>query len=192
VINLWYGGLVTGAETVKKTGAVIGVEAGARVWRQLDVSLEGGSFGNVVPQRQLDRAQPLTEFLQQNNGQAAAASVKMPAVYGGVGARWVFEDRVLVGWARPYVHFGIGGARVKRQPTFTLGGADVTSSLEQYGVKLGGDFTATERRAAITGGAGVLVPIRMLYVDVGYRLTSIRTSDAINVHRFNIGVGARF
>jgi opacity protein-like surface antigen len=192
IVNLWYGGLVTGVETVKNTGAVVGAEAGARVWRHLDLSLEAGSFGDVVPQKEIDSAAPLSDFLQQTQGQAAALSLKRPAIYGGLGARWVFEEMILAGHARPYVSGGIGGARVKHEATFTLGGTDVTGSLDQYGVKLGADLTATEKRAAITGGAGVLIPVRNFYVDVGYRLTNIRTSQAINVNRFNIGVGARF
>ena len=192
MVNLWYGGLVTGVETVKNTGAVIGAEAGARVWRHLDVSLEAGSFGDVVPQTEIDSAAPLSDFLQQTQGQAAALTLKRPAIYGGLGARWVFEDTILAGRARPYVNFGLGGARVKHEPTFTLGGTDVTGALDQYGVKLGADLTATEKKAAITGGAGVLIPVRNFYLDLGYRLTSIRTADTINVNRFNIGVGARF
>ena len=58
--------------------------------------------------------------------------------------------------------------------------------------RLGADLTATEKKAAFTGGAGVLIPVRMFYVDLGYRLTTIRTAESINVNRFNIGVGARF
>lgn len=193
VVNLWYGGVITGVGSVKKTGGVIGAEAGARVWRNLDVLLEGGSLSDVVPQRQLDLTRPLADFLQSREGKAAEASVKMPAIYGGIGARWVFENVNIAGWAKPYVQFGIGGARVKREPKFTLGGADVTGSLTQYGVTLGADLTATEKRAAITGAAGVLVPYQMLYFDVGYRITSIQTpGPAINVNRLHIGVGARF
>lgn len=193
VVNLWYGGVITGVGSVQKTGGVIGAEAGARVWRNLDVLLEGGSLSDVVPQRQLDLTAPLTDFLERREGKDASASVKMPAIYGGFGARWVFENVNIAGWARPYVQFGVGGARVKRQPKFTLAGADVTSSLTQYGVTLGADLTATEKRAAITGGGGVLIPYRMLYVDVGYRVTGIRTpGEAINVNRLHIGVGARF
>jgi hypothetical protein len=203
VINLWYGGLATGMAAVHNSGGVAGAEAGARVWRHLDVFLEAGSFADVVPQRQLDVATPLTSYLQATQGKAAASNVKMPAVYGGVGARWVFENVNLARWVprwvpmhvqlKPYAQFSVGGARVKRQATFTLAGSDITSSLKQYGVTLGADMTATERRAAVTGGFGVLVPYRMLYFDVGYKITGIMTSgQSINVNRLHIGVGARF
>lgn len=184
VINLGYGGLTA--------GTALGGEAGARVWRNLDVFLEGGSFDDVVTQRQLDLTVPLTTFLQQTQGKTASASVKMPAVYGAVGARWVFEDRVIAGWVRPYVQFSVGSARVKREPTFLLAGADVTASLAQYGVKLGEDLTRQEKGSAVTFGFGALVPYRFLYVDVGYRRTNIGIDDAIGINRFNFGIGARF
>jgi hypothetical protein len=178
---------------VQKSGGVVGAEAGARVWRHLDGFLEAGSFGDVVPQKQLDVATPLTAYLQQTQGKPAASTVKMPAVYVGVGARWVFENINIAGWAKPYAQFSIGGARVKREPTFTLAGTDVTASLGQYGVTLGADMTATERQTAVTGGFGVLVPYRMLYVDVGYKMTSIKmTGESIGVNRFHFGIGARF
>jgi hypothetical protein len=192
-INLAYGGIVTGTEAVQKSGGVVGAEAGARVWRGLDVLVEGGSFGDVVTQRQLDVAAPLVTYLAQTQGKAATSTVKMPAVYGGVGARWVFEKINIAGWARPYAQFSVGAARVKREPTFMLGGSDVTASLGQYGVQLGADLTATERRGAFTGGFGVLVPYRMLYFDVGYKMTGIKIpGESINVNRFHIGIGARF
>jgi hypothetical protein len=193
IINLAYGGLLTGTESVHNSGGVIGAEAGARVWGNLDVFAEGGSLSDVVTQSQLDVASPLTKYLQNTQAKAATANVKMPAIYGGVGARWVFENVNIGGLARPYAQFSVGAARVERQPTFTLGGSDITSSLGQYGVTLGADMTATDKRAAFTTGFGVLVPVRFLYVDVGYRMTSIRLpGDPINVSRFNIGVGARF
>jgi outer membrane protein with beta-barrel domain len=192
VVNLWYGGFVTGVETVQNTGAIFGGEAGARVWRKLDLSLEAGSLGDVVSQKQVDAASPLTGFLEQTQGQTADLTMKSPALYGGLGARWVFEDKLLVHRARPYVRAAIGGARVKHESTFTLNGSDVTNSLDQYGVKLGVDMSGTETKAAITGGAGVLIPVRNFYVDLGYRLTSIQTTETVNVNCFNVGVGARF
>ena len=192
-VNLAYGGLVTGVESVQKSGGVFGAEVGARVWRNLDAYFEAGSFGDVVTQQQLDVATPLTAYLQQTQGQPATSTVKMPTAFVGVGARWVFEKVNLAGWVKPYVQFSVGGARVKREPTFTLAGSDVTSSLSQYGVQLGADMTATEHRAALTGGFGALVPYRMLYVDVGYKLTSIKIpAESINVSRLHIGIGARF
>jgi opacity protein-like surface antigen len=193
VVNMWYAGFVTGTETAAKTGAVFGGEAGARVWKKLDLLLEGGSFGDVVGQSQLDSLAPLTTYLQSSQGQTAAATLKMPALYGGIAGRWVFEDVVIGGHAKPYVLFGLGGARVKREPTFTLAGSDITASLSQYGVTLGADLKDTEKRVTVTGGAGIVIPVQQFYVDLGYRLTSIRLAGgAANVSRVHIAVGARF
>jgi hypothetical protein len=116
----------------------------------------------------------------------------MPASYFGVGGRWVFENVVLGGWARPYAEVGVGGAKFERKPTFTLAGTDITSALSQYGVKLGADLTDTEHHGAVTVGFGVIVPYRMLYVSAGYRNTSITSSPTISVNRLHIGIGARF
>jgi hypothetical protein len=192
VVDLAYGGLATGSASVKNTGPFLGAEAGARVWKNLDVFLEGGSFDDVVPQKQIDVAAPLVTRLTQTQGTAASATVKMPANYFGVGARWVFEDRVIAGWVRPYAQFSVGGARVKREPTFLLGGADITSSLLQYGVVIGQDLTKQEKASAVSFGVGALVPWRYLYVDVGYRRTNIQLDDPIGVNRFHFGLGARF
>jgi hypothetical protein len=192
VVDLAYGGLVIGSASVKNTGPFIGGEAGMRVWKNLDVSLEGGSFDDVVTQRQLDVALPLITFLEQTQGKDASITVKMPASYFGVGARWVFEDRVIAGWVRPYVSFAVGGARVKREPTFLLGGADITSAINSYGVTVGKDLTEQERGTAVSFGFGVLVPWRYLYVDAGYRRTNLGLREAIGINRFNLGIGVRF
>jgi hypothetical protein len=193
VINMGYGGLIAGSGSVANSSRVIGGEAGARVWRNLDLFLEGASIADVVPERQLALAAPLTAFLQQTQGKAATATVKMPASYFAFGARWVFENVNLAGWAKPYAQFAVGGGKIERQPTFTLGGQDVTSSLASYGVVLGADMTAEEKGTVVSGGAGVLVPFRMIYGDVGFRITSFGTSgDSISVNRFHIGVGVRF
>jgi hypothetical protein len=192
VVELGYGGLVTGTASVKNTGPFVGAEAGMRVWKSLDVFLEGGKFDDVVPQSQIDVATPLVTRLTQTQGQTAAATVKMPASYFGVGARWVFENHVIGGWVRPYVQFSAGGARVKREPTFTLAGADITSSLPSYGVVLGQDLTLQEKAAAYSFGVGALVPWRYLYVDVGYRSTRIQIDDAIGINRFHFAIGGRF
>jgi len=193
VVNLWYAGLIGGSTMVHTTGGSVGGEAGMRVRHNLDVLIETGWFSDVVTQQQLNVAAPLTAFLQATTGKVPGASVKRPATYATVGARWVFESVKLTRSIRPYAQFGVGGAQVERKPKFTLGGADVTGTLSQYGVTLGADMTGTEKRAASTVGLGVLVPIGTLYVDVGYRLTTIPTSGhATTISRLNIGVGARF
>jgi hypothetical protein len=193
VINLGYGGLIAGMAAVQNTGRAVGGEAGMRAWRNLDLLAEGGSFSDVVTSTQLAVATPLTDYLAKTQGKSATSSVKRPAAYGAVGARWVFENVQLGCLMRPYAQFSVGAARVERKPTFTLGGADVTSTLGQYGLTLGADLTGTERHGMVTGGFGVLIPIQMWYVDVAYRLTSIKTvGQSTNINRLHFGVGVRF
>jgi hypothetical protein len=107
-----------------------------------------------------------------------------------VNARWVFESQRMI---RPYAMFGFGGARVDLNPTFTLGGTDITDALLQYGVTLGADLTGHSSHPAISFGGGILLPFGKYYADVNYRLTSIMTeSQSTNVNRVNFGFGLRF
>lgn len=185
-----YAGLATGVATASKVGVPVNGEAGMRVWRTVDVSVEVGWFSNVATSRRAAAAAQLVAFLQQTQGQSASASVRMPAVYGTVNARWVFESQRRY---RPYALFGVGGARVSAKTTFTLGGSDISGSLGQYGVTLGQDLTGHSTHPAVTGGIGVVVPYGRWYGDGGYRLTSILTSGgSTTVNRLNIGVGVRF
>ncbi len=123
--------------------------------------------------------------------------MKVPALYTAIGARWVFENvdlgKHLKLPMRPYAQFVVGGARLERKPTFTLGGTDVTGSLSQYGVTLGADLTGRDSHAAVGGGFGLLMPIQKWYLDIGYRVMSIQTTgQATTVNRFHVGFGARF
>jgi opacity protein-like surface antigen len=190
VVNLWYVGASTGIAAVERVGGEFAGEVGFRVWRNLDISGEVGWFQDVVTRRRLDLAATLATFLQQTQGKTATSDVEAPATYGSVNFRWVFESQRMV---RPYAVFGVGGARVELNPTFTLGGTDITDALLQYGVTLGADLTGHSSHAAITGGGGVLLPFGKYYADVNYRLTSIMTeSQSTNVSRVNFGFGLRF
>jgi opacity protein-like surface antigen len=190
VVNLWYAGFVTGSATVKKTGAVAGGEAGVRAWHNVDVSLEVGWFQNAVSGDPLDKAQTLATFLQNTQGKSASSTVKMPVTYGTLNGRWVFESARRY---RPYGVLGVGGARVSRNSEFALAGSDITGSLGQYGVALGGDLSGHSSHPALTAGVGVLIPYKKWYGDIGYRLTCVFTSgQSTNVNRLNIGFGARF
>jgi len=192
IVNLWYAGASTGITHVAKTGGEFSGEAGVRVWRNLDIGVEVGWLSNVVNQNTLDSAAQIATFLQQTQGQPATSDVTAPSTFGMVNFRWVFED-LTKSIIRPYAVFGVGGARVSRNSTFTLGGADVTNSLPQYGVTLGSDLTGHSSHAAFTFGGGVLVPLGKYYADANYRLMTINTeSQATNVNRFNFGFGLRF
>ena len=192
VVNRWYWGLTTTVAAGNRGGA-LGGEVGLRVRDSLDVFVDGGWFNDVATQQQQDLAAPLLSYLNATTGKVAGSSVKRPAIDATVGARRVFEGVRLPASLRPYAQVGVGVAQVKRKPTLTLGGADVTSTLQSYGVVLGEDMAGTEHRVAATAGFGVLRPIRKMYLDVAYRLTYIPTSGSpTTVNGVRIGVGARF
>jgi hypothetical protein len=189
-VNLWYVGGNTGVAVVERAGAVVGGEVGFRVWKNLDLVGEITWMQDVVTRRTLDRANTIAASLQTSQGKPATGDVEVPAFYGGVGARWVFEQ---VKTVKPYVITTFGGGHTELKPTFTLGGSDVTNSLPQYGVTLGQDLIGKSNDFTINSGLGVLMTFGSWYADVGYRLTSIGTTDQrTNASRLVVGGGFRF
>jgi opacity protein-like surface antigen len=189
-VTVGYAGVATGIAAASKVGVPINAEAGMRVWRQLDVSIEAGWFSNVATGDSTAAAAELVNFLQSTQGQPASAKVKRPAAYGTVNARWVLESGRRY---RPYGLLGIGGARVTTKSTFQLGGSDISGSLGQYGITLGQDLSGHSSHPAVTVGVGVIVPWGRWYGDGGYRLTSIMTNGGSTVvNRLNVGGGIRF
>lgn len=189
-VIVWYAGLATGVTVVSHAGVPVNGEAGMRVWRQADVSIEAGYFSNITTNKGRASAGTLAAFLQQTQGQPASATVKASAAYAMLNGRWVFESPRRY---RPYAMLGVGAAHVSPKTTFVLGGTNIGSSVGQYGVTLGKDLGASSTRPAVSAGVGVVVPYGRWYGDVGYRLTSIMTAGgASHVNRLNIGVGWRF
>jgi hypothetical protein len=190
-VNLWYLGVMTGVTFVDHSSGLIGAEAGARVWKNLDITGELGWMNDVVTTAQMQATAPIVTFLKTSQGDNPSATVKVPVLYSAVGARWVFEE--VGGHVRPYAQFAIGGARVERQSTFILNGQDITSSLPQYGVTLGSDLTGTDSHLAVGGGVGVVIPYGMWYGSAGYHFLSIRIpSQATTVNEIRFSFGARF
>jgi len=175
MVNLFYVGVFTGGASVSNFGAQFGGEAGVRVKHNLDIIAELGWFQDAVNDHTIAAADPIVNYLTSTQGKPAGATVKAPTTFATIGGRWVFENE---GKIRPYFVVELGGARVEKKSTFTLNGTDITSSLPAYGVTLGQDLTGHSSHFAFTGGGGILMPLGMLYLDAGYRLTSISTIDA--------------
>ena len=94
---------------------------------------------------------------------------------------------------RPYVLAEAGVARVVLQPAFTLAGADVTTSLPQYGVSLGADLTGSVTKPAFTAGIGFVKATGAWQLDAGVRVTTIQTEgQSTNVLRALVGISRRF
>ncbi|HUL74650.1 MAG TPA: outer membrane beta-barrel protein [Vicinamibacterales bacterium] len=189
-VNLWYIGATTGVAVVDHASAVAGGEVGFRVWKNLDLVGEITWMQDVVTRATLDKANTIAQSIQAAQGQPATSDVEVPALYGGVGARWVFEQ---VNRVKPYVITTFGGGHTERKPTFTLGGTDITNSLPTYGVTLGSDLIGKANDFTVSSGVGILMTFGSWYTDFGYRLTSIGTADQrTNVQRLLVGGGYRF
>ena len=187
-----YAGLGGGIAAASTTGGAVNGEAGARVWKQVDVSVEVGWFSNVLTRKRTNAAATLTNFLAQTQGQAASATVKVPAFYGTVNGRWVFEKRQYFHF-RPYALVGVGVGRVSPSTKFTLNGTNITGSVGQYGLTLGKDLSGHSVAGVFTGGFGAVRTYGKWYVDGGYRLTSLVASGGSTVaNRLNVGAGMRF
>jgi outer membrane protein with beta-barrel domain len=194
----WYAGAATGVAAADAVGGLFYVEAGMRTWRNVDVSGELGWYQNAAPSGRERVAAPLAAFLSQTQGQDVSVKVTMPTTYAMVNGRWVFEGQrrlgpVPFGRFRPYALVGLGAARVSVHSKFRMAGTDITGSLPQFGVTLGGDLAGHSSHPAVSGGAGVIAPYGKWYGDVGYRLTHIALDrGSANVNRLTVTVGRRF
>ena len=173
-----------------RVGGEISGEVGARVWRNLDASLEIGWLSDAANGERTRLATPLTDFLTQTTGLPATSHVTLPSLYGIANGRWVFEGQHRY---KPYALLGLGIARVSPHTKFSLDGSDITGSIDQYGLTLGTDLDGHTTHFALNVGGGVLVPYGKWYGETGYRLTTIFTDHGASpVNRINFGVGRRF
>jgi hypothetical protein len=191
IVNLWYVGGAAGVSVVDSASAEGNIEVGMRIWKNLDLLVEGGYAGNLATRREEDHAATIASLLQAAQGSAATSSVRVPSSYVAFGARWVFESTSRY---RPYVLLSVGGASVNLKPKFLLNGADVTGSLNTFGITLGSDLTGSYRPSAVGGGVGLLMPLgRHWYFDGSIRLLSINTViQRTNLSRVSFGIGRRF
>jgi hypothetical protein len=191
IVNLWYVGGALGAGVVESVSVSGNVEAGMRIWKNLDLFVEGGYLGDLTTRRENDHAANIGAILQAQQGGTVTTSVRVPTTFATFGARWVFESTSRY---RPYVLFTVGGASVDTKPKFVLNGADVTSTLGNFGVTLGADLQGSYRPMTFGGGVGVLVPLgTKWYADGSIRLTSVNTqTQKTNQTRISVGVGRRF
>ena len=162
-----------GISVVKNVGAHAGGELGYHLTNRLDLLGEGYWLQNVATQSGLNAATQIATYLQGTQGQPASGTLRAPAFYLGGALRFMLTEPAR---ARPYVVFGGGAGWITRQPTFTLGGSDVTSALNQYGVVLGSDLTGRTTNPAFIGGFGLQLVQNQTYINIEVRATSIRTS----------------
>ncbi len=192
IVNRWYVGAATGIGVVNSVSAEGNIEAGMRIWKNLDVLIEGGYAGNLATRRELDHAGTIAGVLQASQGSPVTSSVSVPSSYATLGARWVFES--ISRRYRPYVLLSVGGASVNLKPKFVLNGADVTGSLSNFGITLGSDLSGSYRPSAVGGGVGLLMPLgQRWYFDGSIRVLSVNTAiQRTNLSRLSFGIGRHF
>jgi hypothetical protein len=187
----WFISAGAGKAAVEKFGGAATADAGMRrVWKSLDIVLEGAWVQNAVTRRQLDRASVLADVIRQSQGGDASADIDVPVLYGGIGARWTFDD---FGLFRPYIQVTGGGVRGELQPTFTLNGTDITDSVGDIGITLGDDVKGEFGSGAASGGFGLIMERERYYIDITVRLVSFSVSgERTTATRLTAGGGFRF
>lgn len=191
IVHHWYVGGFTGGSLVDSASVTGSVEAGMRIWKNLDVLVEGGYAGNLATRREIDRAGTIGAFLSANLGSQVTSTVTVPSSYFAFGARWVLESTSRY---RPYALLSVGGAAVDLKPKFVQNGADITGSIGNFGVTLGSDISGKYRPLAVGGGVGVLVPLGKRWnADGSVRILSVNTVDQrTNLIRVIVGIDRRF
>jgi len=173
------------------TSQSYGAEVGFKVARNIQIFGEVGRVTNAAPASLGADAAVIAGALTltQTN---VAYQAKEPMTFGDFGVRFLVP---MSGKVEPYVLAGGGVARVQKNVTFSVGGADVTNNLAQapYFVVLGTGLSGTETKPLLTLGGGIAYHIgARLVVDLQYRYGRVFTSEGINVNRAGAGIGVRF
>jgi opacity protein-like surface antigen len=184
------------------TSQSYGAELGFTILPGLQVFAEGGHIGSVATPDLGVNAQTIAGALGDalklsKDLRTVGYSVKEPATFGVIGFKYLIPisgSGQSVGKAHPYVMGGVGIAKVQKNVAFTIGGTDVTSTLQQYGVQLGSDLSGSVTKPMLSLGGGVTWPVwRQLVLDFQYRYGRIFADDqAIVAQRAGVGLGIRF
>lgn len=182
---------VTGQITFgNTTSQAVSGEFGVFLRPTLALFVEGGGMRDVAGAPIVTAAQQIAAYLTTTQNAAGGYSVKQPVGYIVAGAKYALPVKSRL---RPYVVVGAGGARVTQDAHFSVGGTDVTASLQQYNVVLGADLAGSITKPMVTFGLGANLSLgQRVLVDVGYRFGRIFTTDGINVSRVGAGMGVRF
>jgi hypothetical protein len=173
------------------TSQSYGVEAGFTVAPHVQIFGEIGQTRNVAPATLGAAAQLIAGALSQSQSNVNF-SAREPVTFFAAGAKYLF--RVAGSNAAPYVLGGFGIAKLTRDVTFSVGGTDVTSNMQQFGITLGTDLSGGSTRPMLTLGGGVTYPIyRQVGVDAQFRFGRIFAEEqAITAFRVGLGIGVRF
>ncbi|HEV3214155.1 MAG TPA: outer membrane beta-barrel protein [Vicinamibacterales bacterium] len=194
--DIGYAEVTFGPTFGHKTSGSVGGEAGLFLGSlgpgRIGVFGEAGRMANIATSEIETKAQTIAGAFN------ATFQAKQPATYfdGGVVMRFSPQHHFT-----PYALVGIGGATVSNKVTFAVGGTDVTSRLNQFGVQLGGDLTGSYTKVFVTVGAGAHVTLMDRWIaDVSYRygrvgqdtVSSQVIYKGFNTGRLQFGAGVKF
>jgi opacity protein-like surface antigen len=175
------------------TSQSYGAEGGYFITPHIAAFAEVGHVLDTAPSELGAAAQKIASGLAQQTSSTVGYSVRQPVSFGAAGIRYGFAGTPKV---QPYVLGGFGGASVKKDVTFTVGGTDVTSSLGSapYYTTLGTDLAGTVTRPMFEIGGGLNYhAIASLRIDLGYRYSRVFTDpSATDVNRVGVGIGMTF
>jgi opacity protein-like surface antigen len=172
------------------TSQSFGVEAGVRIGGGPDVFAEFGRVADVSTAEISADAQLVASQLAQlqNN---VSFSVAEPVRFFAAGVKYGMPTS----WSlKPYVLAGFGFATVRQDVAFRVGNSDVTSTLDQFGIALGGDLSGSFTKPMVVVGAGAIYPIHgSFFADFQFRYNRIfAPGSAIPLGRAGLGLGFRF
>jgi hypothetical protein len=179
-----------GAQAVNSAGGLVGGLVGLHLSPRTDLFGEAIYLQDVATRRRVELASNVAGYLTQTQGKAATGTVSIPAMVISGGVRHFLSSSPNV---RPYVIAQAGLSRTALRPSFVLGGADVTTSLGQYGITLGADLAGTAVKPAFGAGVGFMVAKGVWYIDPSVRLLSVEFSgQRAAVVTAAVGIGRRF
>lgn len=172
-----------------------GLELDYRAGTEWEFFLEAGRMRNVATSALDTAAQTIVNALP-----GSSASVGQVSNYVDVGVKYLLVP--FGGGYQPYVGVGFGGAQIRKDVKFTVGGSELTEEelLTRYGVQLGNDLAGRSNRPIFLVLAGVSRDFGgNAFFDVSYRYGAIFANkdfienDTItNTNRVQVGVGIRF
>ena len=182
------------------TSQSYGAEIGVKVATNVQLFVEGGQIRNVAPTALGTNAQTIAGALTLTET-GVGFSVREPVAFVAGGVKYLIP--AAGSKVAPYVLGGFGVASGRRDVTFTVGGADVTSSLERFGIVLGTDLSGEFTRPMLVLGGGVAWPVwQRLVVDLQFRFGRISAESqetptqphdaAVSSGRAGIGLAVRF
>lgn len=172
-----------------------GVELDYRLGTEWEIFIEAGRMRNVATSALDAAARTIV-----NNLPGSSAEVGQLSNYVDVGVKYLLVP--VAGGYQPYVGVGVGGAQIRKDVKFTVGGSELTEEelLTRYGVQLGNDLAGLTNRPIFVVLAGVSRDFGgRAFVDVSYRYgaifpkkDSIENGKITNTNRVQIGIGLRF